>query len=42
MCPHETGIVGIDNALPTAQFTYLLIHITEGGNDCNPSASRPM
>jgi len=36
--------VSIDNALSTAQITYLLIRtsITEGENDCNPLAGKPM
>jgi hypothetical protein len=42
MCPHETGIVSIDNALSTAQIRYLLLRIIEGGNDCNPLTNRPM
>jgi hypothetical protein len=42
LCPHETGIVSIDNALSTAQITYLRIRIIEGENDCNPLAGRPV
>lgn len=34
--------MSIDNALSTAQITYILIRVIEGENNCNPLAGRPV